>query len=113
MGQTYREACQGTFNACIVWCILFEFQLYSISLINSVLLTNFSQHFTYFQRATLTDLERFKVSKAKQARNKVIRRAFFSLRKKGTKTHENTRKRIEKLRAKAKSSKQSKPKAKA
>jgi len=65
------------------------------------------------KRATLTDLERFKVSKAKQARNKMIRRAFFSLRKKGTKTHENTRKRIEKLRAKAKTNKKSKPKTKA
>lgn len=55
------------------------------------------------QRATLTDLERFKVAKAKQARNKIVSTAFQSLRKKGSKGYENTRKRITKLRTKAKS----------
>jgi len=54
------------------------------------------------KRATLSDLERFKAGKAKQARNKVVRSAFFSLRKKGTKGYEATKKRVAKLRAKAK-----------
>ena len=62
------------------------------------------------QRADLTDLERFKVAKAKQARNKLIRSAFFAIRKKGTKTHEKSRKRIDKLRSKSKAFAKSKPK---
>ena len=62
----------------------------------------------FLQRATLTDLERFKVAKAKQARNNLVRRAFFSLKKKGTKGYENTRKRIDKLRSKSKANKKTK-----
>jgi hypothetical protein len=53
-------------------------------------------------------LERYKVAKAKQARNKVVRTAFFSIRKKGTKGYEKTKKRIEKLRSKAKAGKSAK-----
>lgn len=68
--------------------------------------------FPFFQRVSLTDLERFKVSKAKQARNKLIRSAFFSIRKKGTKTYDKTRKRIEKLRAKSKAYTKANPKDK-
>jgi len=61
--------------------------------------------FVFLQRTSLTDLERFKVAKAKQARNKVIRTAFFSIRKKGSKGYEKTRERVQKLRTKAKSGK--------
>merc|ERR1712071_214548 len=46
------------------------------------------------KRASLTDLERFKVGKAKGARNKMVRKAFFSLLKKGSKSYENTKKRV-------------------
>ena len=48
------------------------------------------------------------MAKAKQARNKVVRTAFFSIRKKGTKGYEKTKKRIEKLRSKAKAAKPAK-----
>nr|CAH0113782.1 unnamed protein product [Daphnia galeata] len=54
------------------------------------------------KRASLTDLERFKVAKAKQARNKMIRTAFFAIRNKNTTTAKKARVRIEKLRAKSK-----------
>merc|ERR1712191_19748 len=57
------------------------------------------------KRASLTDLERFKVGKAKGARNKMVRKAFFSLLKKGSKSYENTKKRVVKLRSKAKAGK--------
>jgi hypothetical protein len=57
---------------------------------------------TLLQRANLTDLERFKVAKAKQARNKMIRTAFFAIRNKNTTTAKKARVRIEKLRAKSK-----------
>jgi len=60
----------------------------------------------------LTDLERFKVGKAKGARNKMVRKAFFSLLKKGSKSYENTKKRVVKLRSKAKAGKAEKKAAK-
>merc|ERR1711970_148850 len=37
------------------------------------------------QRASITDYDRFKLGKAKQARNKIINRAFFQLKKKVSK----------------------------
>merc|ERR1712071_327465 len=64
------------------------------------------------KRASLTDLERFKVGKAKGARNKMVRKAFFSLLKKGSKSYENTKKRVVKLRSKAKAGKAEKKAAK-
>merc|ERR1712116_109579 len=60
------------------------------------------------KRANLTDLERFKVAKAKSARNKMVSTAFFPMLKKGRKSYENTKKRVTKLRAKAKTAKASK-----
>jgi len=65
------------------------------------------------KRANLTDLERFKVAKAKSARNKMVSTAFFSMLKKGRKSYENTKKRVTKLRAKAKTAKASKAAPKA
>merc|ERR1712189_92880 len=65
------------------------------------------------KRASLTDLERFKVAKAKGARNKMVRTAFFSLLKKGTKSYETNKKRVVKLRANAKAAKASKKAPKA
>ncbi|XP_057374904.1 large ribosomal subunit protein eL14-like [Daphnia carinata] len=54
------------------------------------------------RRFSLNDLERFKLAKAKQARNKMIRTAFFAIRNKDTRTAKKARGRIEKLRAKSK-----------
>merc|ERR1711946_25818 len=65
------------------------------------------------KRANLTDLERFKVAKAKSARNKMVSTAFFSMLKKGRNSYENTKKRVTKLRAKAKTAKASKAAPKA
>ncbi|KAK4008129.1 60S ribosomal protein L14 [Daphnia magna] len=54
------------------------------------------------KRFSLNDLERFKLAKAKQARNKMVRTAFFAIRNKDTRTAKKARGRIEKLRAKSK-----------